>query len=134
MKFDRKHRPVLVISPSTRGGSWRWIQEVTGGIRLENQLYVVAYGRKDEIGANWRAGILVPFISYEKVGLWMHRHPAVVPFYNLPLVFVAYLAMMRWRPRAIVANGLFLALACTPYSLIANVKILLAFHGYVGRH
>lgn len=122
---------VLVVSPSTRGGSWRWIEEAIRHAGLTGHTSVVAYGRGCDLSATGCRSMLVPFLPYERVGLWMSRHPASITLYNFPLVLALFTALLRWRPRVIMANGIVLAIAATPYARMARAELILAYHSYL---
>jgi glycosyltransferase involved in cell wall biosynthesis len=130
----RRPGPILIVSPSTRGGSWRWIREAVSAAGIQKDSVVVAYGQADEVGRDVPALVLIPFLSYERIGLWMSKHPVFIPLYNLPLVIGLYWSLFRWRPRAILANGVFLAVMCAPYARVSRTKLFLAFHAYLGGH
>jgi glycosyltransferase involved in cell wall biosynthesis len=126
--------PILVVTSSTRGGSWRWIQEVIQAAGLGSRCTVVAYGRRDEVGSGVQGAVILPFLSYDKIGLWMSSRPALVPIYHMLLAIATYASFVRWRPRVIIANGVFLTLLCVPYVVISRARLFLAFHGYIGAH
>ena len=128
----REHRPILLLSPSTRGGSWRWIDEVVREVGVDKDCVAVAYGRKQELGGAIQPGLVFPFFAYENYGLAMLRHPILALTYNVPLLLLTYVAFLRWRPRLIMTNGIILAAACKPYAAISRAKVLMAFHGHIG--
>ncbi|MCL4545076.1 MAG: glycosyltransferase [Chloroflexi bacterium] len=127
---------MVVLSPSLQGGSWRWIEEVVDacGEQLQRRSIVVAYGRRRMRSAVFRHIVWLPFISYERVGLWMSNHPMLLPVYNTPLVFVSQVLLWLLRPKVVLANGVLLAMTAAPYARLTGAKLYLAYHSYAGHY
>lgn len=121
---------VAVVSPSTQGGSWRWIEECVELAGVWSETQVIAYGKRTHVPIAARWALVLPWISYEKVALWLARHIWVIPFYNVPLVIVAYGVILLRRPRIIVANGLLLGAALAPLQKVLNCQVVVAYHSY----
>ncbi len=123
---------ILVVSPSIRGGSWRWIEEAISASRIRGRVDVLAYGAATDVHLEGVRKITLPFFSYERFGFWMSRHPAVLVVYNLPLIAALYIVLVTRRPKTIVVNGVLLSVAALPYAKVAGAKVILAYHSYMG--
>jgi glycosyltransferase involved in cell wall biosynthesis len=127
---------LIILSPSVRGGSWRWIEEVVGecGGGLQQRATVIAYGRHRVRGNSLGRTLSLPFIPYEKVGLWLSSHPAFLLVYNAPLALWCQLLLWLLRPRVVMANGVLLSAVATPYAWLTGAKLFLAYHAYAGHY
>jgi glycosyltransferase involved in cell wall biosynthesis len=121
---------LLVITASLQGGSWRWIEEVVTAANLD-RVTVLGYG-SGRSRASTPKVVRLPFLSYERSGIWLDRHRVALVAYNFPLVLATYVAMLLCRPKAVMANGVLLTAACVPYALVTKAKLYLAYHGFSG--
>jgi glycosyltransferase involved in cell wall biosynthesis len=120
-----------VITSSLQGGSWRWIEEVVSAAALD-RVAVLGYGKRPSGRGQLQTVVRLPFLSYERFGMWMDKHRLGLAAYNLPLVLATYFAILVYRPKAIMANGVLLTAACVPFALLSKVKLYLAYHGFSG--
>lgn len=125
-------RPVLVLTPATRFGSWAWIEKVLAA-DPSRPVIVVGYGRSETASANVRFATLPPLIDYGAWGprLAERRFLALNLLYYAPLVPIAWWIILRHRPRVLLANGVNSAAIL---GLLAGKhrRLLLAFHGSIG--
>jgi glycosyltransferase involved in cell wall biosynthesis len=122
---------VIVVTPATRFGSWSWIEKA-----LERspdvRAVVVGYGRAPSAPANIRFVSLPAVVDYAAVApkLAERRFLALNALYYAPLVPLAWWAVLRYRPRVLLANGVNAAMLLGPLTRLGP-RLVLAFHGSV---
>ena len=139
-------RPILVVTPSFRGGSWRRTEEAirrassgssASGQETKNLVcHCVGYGpwsttdTSEEVLPAPHRVIRIPFGEYSR---WhfLVQMPILSAFTSLPLACVSYVWGFYLRPRAVFANGLVAAFWLLPLVWILRARLLVAHHGWV---
>lgn len=123
-------RPALVLTPATRFGSWAWIEKALE--EIEGEVVVVSFGRSSSAPAHVRFVSLPSFIDYGRWGVKLaeRRFLLLNVLYYAPLAPLAWLTILRLRPRLLVANGVFAAAILTPFAT-SKRRLVLAFHGSI---
>lgn len=126
-----RRRTVLVVTPAARFGSWAWIEKALER-RPDLPAVVVGYGTSETAPAHVRFLTLPALIDYGKWGprLAERRYLALNLLYYAPIVPLAWLACLIYRPRVLLANGVNSAGFLGPLTQFGP-RLLLAFHGSI---
>jgi len=125
-------RPILVVTPATKFGSWAWIEKALAE-RPDQPAIVVSYGRSDTAPPNVRFVALPVLIDYAAWGprLAERRYLALNLLYYAPLLPIAWWLAVRHRPSVLLANGVLPAAILGPLTMF-GARLILAFHGSIG--
>ncbi len=124
-------RPLLILTPATRFGSWAWIEKALAR-RPEVPVVVVGYGRSKTAPPHVRFVTLPPIVDYGTWGarLAERRYLALNLLYYAPLVPLAWFVAVRHRPRVVLANGVNAAAILAPLTWFGS-RLVLAYHGSI---
>jgi glycosyltransferase involved in cell wall biosynthesis len=124
-------RPVLVLTPATRFGSWAWIEKALEQI-TDTQVVVVSYGTSSAAPDSVRFVSLPAAIDYGRWGVALaeRRFFLLNILYYAPLALLAWWAVLRYRPSVMLANGVFAATILGPLAK-RDRRLILAFHGSI---
>lgn len=146
----RPQRPILVVTPSFRGGSWRRTEEALRRVAdVDNghgvpdardhpapTFLCVGYGpastaerRRQILPAPHRV-VQIPFGDYSQ---WhfLVQAPFLAVLVSLPLALITYVQAVLRRPHTIFANGLVAAFLVLPVAGLLRARLLVAHHGWV---
>ena len=122
----------LLVTPATKFGSWAWLDKVVRASGEDVEWLVVSYGKPSEPPPNARF-VSLPTMDYARIGRTLSARPmlALNVLYYVPLLFVAWIAGLRFRPQVAIGNGVASTMIVSPFRLLDS-RVLLAFHGYLG--
>jgi glycosyltransferase involved in cell wall biosynthesis len=127
-----RKRRVLLLTPATKFGSWAWFDKIIRASADDVEWLVVSFGKPPNPPANVRF-VSLPETDYARIGRLMssRRLLALNLLYYLPLLPLAWVAGVRFRPDIVIGNGALPTAMLLPFKLL-RCRVLLAFHGYVG--
>jgi glycosyltransferase involved in cell wall biosynthesis len=122
---------VIVVTPAARYGSWSWIEKAVARTP-DVQVVVVGYGRAPAAPPNVRFVSLPSVVDYASLApkLAQRRFLALNALYYAPLIPLAWWAVVRYRPRVLLANGVNAAMIVAPLTRLGP-RLILAFHGSI---
>lgn len=132
---------VLVISPSTRGGSWLSTEHILKGIanyyNKKRCIIIACTGMPGhKITVKNTRHIYIKNVSYFKYENILMKAPLFSILYLVPIILLSIILQFIYKPIIIVANGIVLSLSTIPYKLFSRKKavVVLSYHGAIEKY
>jgi len=127
---SNKENRVLIVTPSLRGGSWTFLDQLIR--EAENDFDFVVAGLGD--AKRKYKGIRIysiPYFKYDTLGLTLSMNGLFPLLYELPLLFLTFLSALIHRPKIIIGNGFVASLGSILPAKLVHAKVVLSHRGYV---
>jgi len=121
---------ILVMTPTLIGGSWVSLAEP---IKKETKKFKFIVAGLGPVEYEYKEFLLfnIPYFDYVKVGQIVSSNALLNFLYELPLILMASLLTIIYRPKILVGNGLCVALSIIPLAKLMDKKIVVSYHGTV---
>lgn len=123
---------ILILTSTLRTGSWICIMEMAKELSNDYEISVVGAGSSGRNNLPFRV-FRIPYIDHDKlIGYIAYSSSISIFLFNLPLLFSWLVAMVIFRPKILLTNGLLPSLFLGFLARIMGIKVVCSHHGFIG--
>ena len=126
----KKENCILIVTPSLRGGSWTFLDQLMQEAK-KNLDFVVA-GLDGTKRKYRRIRIYtIPYFKYDTFGLTISMNGLFALLYELPLLILSFFTALIYRPKIIIGNGFVASLGSILIAKLVDGKVVVSHRGYI---
>lgn len=127
---------IIVLTQCYSCGSWLCIEEILNVLNKQNKYKIIVIGLGNHSNKLDREiqYISIPYPRYDRWGIVTTLSPIVSFLWHIPLYLAGIFALIFYKPRLFIFNGLASGLVMSPVVKIFHGKTILMFHSFIGKY
>ncbi len=121
----------MIVTPNLRGGSWIFLRQLIEETYKEIEFIVLGLGQSESPPTPGTTWLALPYLSYDISAFKLAKHPVASILFEFPVLIMAFLMGLLYRPNLIIGNGIIATVGCLPAAKVIRSPLILSHRGLI---